>query len=401
MKPKKYSPAHKSNKMAELVCSNSLKSDSSEKAAGILKNEMKELGSLILEAAYESKVSAGGALAVDREKFSEYITNKIKNNKLIEICNDEVTELPWSTKNQIIVVATGPLTSDSLSKNIEEKVGKRSLAFYDSISPIILYESIDKDKSFRASRYEDGPGDYINCPMNKVEYENFIGELIKSEKINFHDFEKVQYFEGCLPIEVMASRGIDTLRFGPMKPVGLIDPKTNKRPYAVIQLRKENQTESMWNIVGFQTKMKIQEQKRVFSMIPALKNAEFLRFGSIHKNTYLSSPDILNKFLQFRKNKNIFFAGQITGVEGYTESAAMGIIAGINASRLHAGMNLIGFPKNTALGTLLNYISINDKTNFQPMNINLGLFNIEKPKKNIHKIIEDSKSEISKIINLI
>ena len=400
MKPKKFTEAHKSPQFSELVCSNSLKSDSLEKAAGILKNEMISLGSIVLESALKNRVPAGGALGVDREGFSKYITNKINENKFIEVVNEEFTTIPFDIDKPLII-SSGPLTSNALSKSIEEFFGVKSLAFYDSISPIILYDSLDKNHFFRASRYDDSEGDYINCPLNEIEYKNFISELIQSEKTEFHSFEKIKYFESCLPIEIMAARGEDTLRFGPMKPVGLIDPKTGKRPYAVIQLRKENKSESMWNIVGFQTKMKLNEQKRVFKLIPAFKNIEFLRFGSIHRNTYLNSPGKLINTLQTKKNRNIFFSGQLTGVEGYTESSAMGIVAGINAVRVFKNLEPIQFPPTTAIGTLLNYISKEDKKDLQPMNINLGLFNIEKPKKNIASIVSSSKFDISNIIQTI
>ena len=281
MKPNKFSPAHKSKGLAELVCSNSLKAISPEKASGILKLEMLELDSLIIDTAYKCKLPAGGALAVDREEFSRIISEKIKNNPLIEVIEEEISSIPEHLSYPLII-ASGPLTSKSLSQNIEEFIGEENLSFYDSISPIVSFESLDPNCYFKASRYEESDGDYINCPMNQDEYELFHKALINSEKIEFHDFEKPNYFEGCLPIEIMAERGIDTLRFGPMKPVGLTDPRTNSRPYAVVQLRKENLHESMWNIVGFQTKMKIKDQKEVLSIIPALKNAEFLRFGSIH-----------------------------------------------------------------------------------------------------------------------
>ena len=304
MKPKKFTPAHKSSNLAELVCSNSLKSDSIDKAAGILKSEMIKLKSLVLEAAYKNKVSAGGALAVDREKFAQYITNKIYNNDYIEVINEEATEINFNNTN-LIIIATGPMTSNSLAEEIENFIGMKSLAFYDSISPIVLYDSLDRSQFFRASRYEDGEGDYINCPLTKVEYVNFIESLNSAEKVNFHKFENPNYFEGCLPIEEMASRGLDTLRFGPMKPVGLTDPKTARRPYAVLQLRKENEAETMWNLVGFQTKMKIGDQKKVFSIIPALKNAEFLRFGSIHRNTYINSPGKIKNTLQAESNLSL------------------------------------------------------------------------------------------------
>ena len=361
---------------------------------------MLSLGSIVLEAALKHRVSAGGALAVDREEFSQYITNKIKNNKFIEVINEEFTTIP-SDVDKPLIISSGPLTSTNLSKSIEEFIGVKSLAFYDSISPIVLYDSLDKNHFFRASRYNESEGDYINCPLNKEEYKNFISELIKSEKTEFHSFEKIKYFESCLPIEIMAARGEDTLRFGPMKPVGLTDPNSGKRPYAVIQLRKENQNESMWNIVGFQTKMKINEQKRVFKLIPAFKNIEFLRFGSIHRNTYLNSPGKLENTLQSKKNKNIFFSGQLTGVEGYTESSAMGIVAGINAARVFKNLKPVQFPLTTAIGTLLDYISKEDKKDLQPMNINLGLFNVEKPKKNIASILNSSKIDISNIIQTI
>ena len=398
MKPKKFTPAHKSSNLAELVCSNSLKSDSIDKAAGILKSEMIKLKSLVLEAAYKNRVSAGGALAVDREKFAQYITNKIYNNDYIEVVNEEATEINFKNTNPIII-ATGPMTSNSLAEEIENFIGMKSLAFYDSISPIVLYDSLDRSKFFRASRYEDGEGDYINCPLTKVEYVNFIESLNSAEKIDFHKFENPNYFEGCLPIEEMASRGLDTLRFGPMKPVGLTDPKTARRPYAVLQLRKENEAETMWNLVGFQTKMKIGDQKKVFSIIPALKNAEFLRFGSIHRNTYINSPGKIKNTLQSESNEMIFFAGQITGVEGYTESAAMGIVAGINAGRAFNKKTLYSFTKFSALGILLDYISNANSKELQPMNINLGLFGIEKPKKNIQIIQNNSKKAIDDFIN--
>jgi len=398
MKPKKFTPAHKSSNLAELVCSNSLKSDSIDKAAGILKSEMIKLKSLVLEAAYKNKVSAGGALAVDREKFAQYITNKIYNNDYIEVINEEATEINFNNTN-LIIIATGPMTSNSLAEEIENFIGMKSLAFYDSISPIVLYDSLDRSQFFKASRYEDGEGDYINCPLTKVEYVNFIESLNSAEKIDFHKFENPNYFEGCLPIEEMASRGLDTLRFGPMKPVGLTDPKTARRPYAVLQLRKENEAETMWNLVGFQTKMKIGDQKKVFSIIPALKNAEFLRFGSIHRNTYINSPGKIKNTLQAESNEKVFFAGQITGVEGYTESAAMGIVAGINAGRAFNKKPLYSFTKFSALGILLDYISNANSKELQPMNINLGLFGIEKPKKNIQIIQNNSKKAIDDFIN--
>ena len=396
MKPNKFSPAHKSKGLAELVCSNSLKAISPEKASGILKLEMLELDSLIINTAYKCKLPAGGALAVDREEFSRIISEKIRNNSLIEVIEEEISSIPEDLSYPLII-SSGPLTSKSLSQNIEEFIGEENLSFYDSISPIVSFESLDRNCYFKASRYEESDGDYINCPMNQDEYELFHKALINSEKIEFHDFEKPNYFEGCLPIEIMAERGIDTLRFGPMKPVGLTDPRTNSRPYAVVQLRKENLHESMWNIVGFQTKMKIKDQKEVLSIIPALKNAEFLRFGSIHRNTYINSPGVISQTLQSKKNPLIIFAGQITGVEGYCESSAMGLIAGINSSRIFKKQEPFIFPPESALGCLTKYISDSTNKKIQPMNINLGLFDIEKPKKNIDKI---KKSSIQSIIEI-
>tara|TARA_Y100001970_G_scaffold115211_2_gene143622 strand:- start:44654 stop:45877 length:1224 start_codon:yes stop_codon:yes gene_type:complete len=396
MKPNKYSPAHKSDNLAELVCSNSFKSISEDKASGILKLEMLELDSLIIKSALRSKIPAGGALAVDREKFSEYVTTNIKNNPLIEIFEEEVLLIPKDLQSPLII-ATGPLTSEKFTKSIEEFIGNENLSFYDSISPIVSAESLDNENYFKASRYEDGEGDYINCPLNEKEYNSFYEALINSEKIEFHQFEKPKYFEGCLPIEVMAERGFDTLRFGPMKPVGLLNPKTGKRPFAVIQLRKENSHESMWNIVGFQTKMKIKDQKNVFSIVPALRNAEFLRFGSIHRNTYINSPNTILNTLQSKKNPYIFFAGQITGVEGYSESTAMGLIAGLNSIRVLKKQEPIVFPSTSAIGCLTKYISNSDNKKIDPMNINLGLFEINKPKKNIEKIKKSSKECIIQI----
>ena len=399
MKPKKYTAAHKTNNLGELVCSNSLKTTSIDKASGILKNEMGNLDSFILSNAYAARLPAGGALAVDRQKFAYNITNQIKNNEYIQIINEEIEEIPEESKNPIII-ATGPLTSEKLSSSIRDFIGEEYLSFYDSISPIISKESLDNDYYFQASRYEESEGDYINCPLNESEYKEFYNALIAAEKIEFHEFEKPNYFEGCLPIEVMAERGYDTLRFGPMKPVGLTDPKTKKRPFAVVQLRKEDSYETMWNIVGFQTKMKIGDQKKVLSIIPALRSAEFLRFGSIHRNTYINSPGTISPTLQTLKNPNLFFAGQIIGVEGYTESAAMGQIAGINASRLYKNKKPIVFPTTSALGCLTEYVTNPKSKKIQPMNINLGLFNVEKPKKNIEAIKSMSDDAINDIIKI-
>ncbi len=372
MKPAHYSEAHKSEDFAELVCSNSLKSNSIENAGGILKEEMRKLNSLVIEAADKTTVPAGKALAVDRGLFSKYITEEIKNNNKIEILNEVYSEID---KDIINVIATGPLTAEGLVNNIMELTGQKNLYFYDSISPILNSDSIDYSKVFRASRYEEGvEGDYINCPLSKDEYYSLMDEIINAQKIDLHEFEDTGYFESCMPVEVMCERGKETLRFGPMKPVGLTDPRTGKTPYAVVQLRMENNSASMYNIVGFQTKLTYPEQRRVFRMIPGLENAEFFRYGSIHRNTYLRSPGLLNEFIQMENNKNIFFAGQITGVEGYVESAAMGIIAGINAAKYFLGEKMTPVPSVSSIGSLISYISGFDGKNYQPININFGIY---------------------------
>ncbi|GIW48321.1 MAG: methylenetetrahydrofolate--tRNA-(uracil-5-)-methyltransferase TrmFO [Deltaproteobacteria bacterium] len=376
MRPKRPTPAHKTHYLGELVCSNSLKSDSLENASGILKEEMRRLNSIVIEAADQNRVPAGKALAVDREGFSLYLTKKIEENPLIEIVREEVQRIPDHLDSPLII-ATGPLTSDSLSEDIKRLTGSSYLYFYDAISPIVDADTIDYSKVFRGSRYGRGKeeeGDYINCPLNEEEYYRFVEELIKAKKVETKDFEKAIYFEGCLPIEVMAERGKDTLRFGPMRPVGLVDPKTGRTPFAVVQLRMENKEGTMYNMVGFQTKLTYPEQKRVFRMIPGLENAEFMRYGSVHRNTYINSPKLLYPTLQFRKNELIFFAGQIVGVEGYVESAAMGIVAGINAARIALGQKPIVPPPETAIGSLLRYITESHTSDFQPMNINFGLF---------------------------
>ncbi|MGH7885987.1 MAG: methylenetetrahydrofolate--tRNA-(uracil(54)-C(5))-methyltransferase (FADH(2)-oxidizing) TrmFO [Thermodesulfobacteriota bacterium] len=374
MRPETKSPAHKTSNLGELVCSNSLKSDSLDNASGILKREMEYLDSIVIKTAYESKVPAGKALAVDREIFSQMLTNKIEKNSLIKIFREEVKKLPSAAEN-LLILASGPLTSDSLSKDISSLTGSKHLYFYDSISPIIGSESIDYSKTFKASRYEvDSEGDYINCPLNRQQYYELVKDLIEGEKIETHHFEKQIYFEACMPVEAICERGEDTLRFGPMKPVGLIDPKEGKRPFAVLQLRTENKEETMYNMVGFQTKLRYPEQRRVFRKIPGLENAEFLRYGSIHRNTYINSPELLNSDLSLKSNNNIYFAGQITGVEGYVESAAMGIIAGINTSRKLLGLKTIKISNETAIGSLIEYITTANKKSFQPININFGLF---------------------------
>lgn len=375
MKPKKFTPAHKYNGFAELVCSNSLKAERMESAAGMLKEEMRRLGSLVIECAYMSKVSAGGALAVDREKFSDLVTEKIRSNEKITVIEEELTEIPEGE----VIVATGPLTSEGLSESIGKLCGDH-LYFHDAAAPIVTFESLDKQKVFFASRYDRGEADYINCPMDKEEYLRFYNALIEAESAPLHEFEKEHFgkdnfkvYEGCMPIEVLAKRGEDTMRFGPLKPVGITDPKTGKRPYAVIQLRAENSQGSLYNIVGFQTNLKFGEQKRVFSLIPGLENAEFMRYGVMHRNTFINSPKLLNEQFNMRERPELFFAGQITGVEGYIESAASGIFAGLNMARRIEGKELVSLPETTMLGALSKYISDESVTKFQPMGCNMGI----------------------------
>ncbi len=373
MKPKKFSPAHESENYGELVCSNSLKSnDFYANACGLLKEEMRILGSMIIEAADATKVPAGAALAVDREKFSAYITEKLKTCPNLTLISEEVEKLPELEKDgdRYAIIATGPLTSDSLSADILEKTGG-GLHFYDASAPIISAESVDMSCAFTGDRYGKGTGDYINCPMNKEEYYAFVDELLKAEKAELHEFEKREIFEGCMPLEVMASRGVDTLRYGTLKPVGLAD-EDGKRPYAVLQLRKENEEGTCYNLVGFQTNLKFPEQKRVFSMIPALKNAEFLRYGVMHRNTYIQSPDVLNRDFSVKNNRRLFFAGQITGVEGYVESAASGLLAAIHIADEILGRPAHVFDEQTVCGALETHISTQVK-DFQPMNANFGI----------------------------
>lgn len=371
MKPKKFSPAHKYKGFAELVCSNSLKAARLESAAGLLKAEMEMLGSLTVPTAKENSVEAGGALAVDREKFSDSVTAKIRENLLIEVVEEEVTELPEG----ICIIATGPLTGGAMADIIKELCGE-GLSFYDAAAPIVTYESLDKEKVFFASRYGRGEADYINCPMNKDEYTAFYRELVNAERVVLKDFETHPFsvYEGCMPIEILATRGEDTMRFGPMKPVGITNIRTGKRPYAVVQLRRENKEATLFNLVGFQTNLKFGEQKRVFSMIPGLENAEFMRYGVMHRNTFINSPDLLDADFSMRDNKNIYFAGQITGVEGYMESAASGIIAGTAAARRILELEPLNLPRETMLGALTAYISDSfNSGKFQPMGANMGI----------------------------
>lgn len=372
MKPSKFSPAHKNKNFAELVCSNSLKAKRIESAAGLLKEEMRLLNSLLIECALKCEVPAGGALAVDREKFSELVTKKIRDNKNINVIELEVEDIP---KDDLNIIATGPLTADKLAEKIKI-LCKKSLSFYDAAAPIVTFESIDMENAFFASRYDKGEDQsYINCPMNKVEYENFYEALVSAQRAPLHHFEdsNVKVYEGCMPIEIMAKRGLDTLRFGPLKPVGLRDPKTGHRPWAVVQLRKENIKGSLYNMVGFQTNLKFFEQKRVFGMIPALKNADFIRYGVMHRNTFIDSPRVLNSDFSLSECPNIFFAGQITGVEGYMESAASGIMAGINVVKKLRGKESLTLPKETMIGSLCNYISDKWVKDFQPMGANFGI----------------------------
>ena len=371
MKPEKRTPAQKSDGFAELVCSNSLKAMRLESAAGLLKEEMRRLGSVTMEAAEKTSVAAGGALAVDRELFSQYITEKIKSDPNIEIITGEVTELP---SEGIVIVATGPLTSDALAESLRQKFGG-TLSFFDAVAPIVTTDSVDMDRVFMGARYDRGEADYINCPMERDEYDAFYDALVSAERAPLHDFDVAdpKVYEGCMPIEVMAGRGRDTLRYGPLRPVGLIDPHTGRRPWANIQLRKENAAGTMYNIVGFQTNLKFGEQKRVFSMIPGLEHAEFVRYGVMHRDTFMDSPRLLSKSLSLKSEPRLFFAGQFTGVEGYTESAATGILAGINAARFASGEEPLVLPPETMLGALVNYITDESVDNFQPMGANMGI----------------------------
>ena len=389
MKPQKYSPAHSNENLAEIVCSNSFKSNLLTNACGLLKEELRKLNSLLIKCADETSVPAGQALAVDREKFAEKVTEKIKENKLIEIYNEEVTNVENIAKDGIVIIATGPLTSEGLAEDISKITGENRLHFYDAAAPIISRESIDFNIAFYGNRYEqekkkeeteaewkkrleNQEKSYINLPMNKEEYEKFVEELINAEVVTLHEFEKREIFEGCMPVEIMAKRGIDTLRFGPLKPVGFDDPRFAKRPYAVVQLRQDNEEGNLYNIVGFQTNLKFGEQKRVFSMIPGLENAEFIKYGVMHRNTFINSPDLLDETYNLKKNTNIFFAGQITGVEGYVESIASGMVAGINAINKLKNIEKVVFPNETVIGALAHYISSANE-NFQPMNANFGI----------------------------
>ena len=371
MKPHKMSPAHHTEYFGELVCSNSLRSDQLENAVGLLKEELRRCGSLIMECADSHRVEAGGALAVDRHAFAAAITEKIRNHPNITVVEGEVTEIPPEGN---VIIATGPLTSEALSEQIAKLFpDSKYLNFFDAAAPLVTFESIDMDSAWFASRYDRGTPDYINCPLTEEEYDAFWKELTCAQEAEVHGFEDAGVFEGCMPVEVMARRGRDTLCYGPLKPVGLKDPKTGKEPFAVVQLRKDNAQGSIYNIVGFQTHLRWPEQKRVFSMIPALKNAEYIRYGVMHRNTFLDSPRLLDRYYRVKGNERIMFAGQITGVEGYVESTASGCLAAMELSHRLAGKDPVNFPKETAIGAMALYISDQSVVNFQPMNVNFGL----------------------------
>ena len=369
MKPRKMTPAHHADTFAELVCSNSFRGDRLENAVGLLKEELRRLGSLILTCAEATRVEAGGCLAVDRQGFSRMVTEKIRSHPNITVVEEELTQVPEGP----VIIATGPLTSDALSEAIGAYFGEDYLHFYDAAAPLVTAESVDMTKAWWQSRYDRGTPDYVNCSMNKEEYEAFVRELVSAQEAEVHGFEDKNVFEGCMPVEVMARRGFDTLRFGPLKPVGLIDPATGKEPYAVVQLRQDNSAKSIYNLVGFQTHLKFPEQRRVFSMIPALRNAEFVRYGVMHRNTFLQSPKLLDRFYRDRRNPLVAFAGQMTGVEGYVESAASGFLAAVAMAAQVQGRPLPEFPKETAIGALSLYISDENITHFQPMNVNFSI----------------------------
>ena len=378
MKPAVFSPAHTTENLCELVCSNSLKGNGLDNACGLLKEEMRRLGSLVIKCADETKVPAGGALAVDRDRFASLVTEHIKAHPNIELINETVSEIDT---DEFTIVATGPLTHEKLSESIANLTGSESLFFFDAAAPVITRESIDETKTYLAARYNKGTADYINCPMEKDEYEAFYDALINAERAPLHEgVENIKVFEGCMPVEIMAQRGKETLCFGPLKPKGLPNPQTGKEPYAALQLRRDNTEGTLYNLVGFQTNLKFGEQKRVFSMIPGLENAEFVRYGVMHRNTYINSPLVLNTDYSLIKYPKVFFAGQITGVEGYVESASSGMIAGINAARKLMGMESVVFPASTCSGALIKYITDRENKKFQPMNANFGIIDWERVK---------------------
>ena len=394
MKPGKMTPAHSSPYFAELVCSNSLRSDELSNAVGLLKAEMRRMGSLIMESADKNRVAAGGALAVDREGFSRYITDKLAAHPNVEIVAEEAADIPDGE----VVIATGPLSSDAIAERIAALCPGSDLHFYDAVAPIVTLESVDMDSAFFASRYDKGTADYVNCPMDKDEYLAFVRELCGAKEAAVHGFDDGAVFEGCMPVEVMARRGVDTLRYGPLKPVGLVDPRTGRENYAVVQLRRDNADGTIYNMVGFQTHLTWGEQKRVFSMIPALRNAEFVRYGVMHRNTYLNSPKLLDRYYRLRSEPRISFAGQMTGVEGYVESAASGMLVGIETAARLMGLDPVDFPQETAIGALGLYISGGSVGDFQPMNINFGIITPlgyrVKGKRNKNAVISERSLEI-------
>lgn len=400
MRPEKMTPAHHTGNFAELVCSNSLKGAGLDNAAGLLKEEMRRLNSLIVSVADHHAVPAGGALAVNRELFAAEITERLEHHDHIEVHREEIKKIP---EEGVVVIATGPLTSDDLAQEIQKLTGEEALSFYDAAAPIVTLESIDLTKAFWASRYDKGDPDYLNCPMTEEEYKRFYTELIQAETAEVKGFEKGKVFEGCMPVEVMASRGEQTLTFGPLKPVGLVDPRTGKKSYAVVQLRKENREGTLFNLVGFQTHLKWGEQQRVFRLIPGLENAEFVRYGVMHRNTFLNAPQVLTADFSLKSRPELFFAGQMTGVEGYIESAASGLIAGINASRLLNNKSTLRFPAETALGALALHLEGSPSANFQPMNINFGLLpplgeRIRAKKEKNHRISERALAKLDEFL---
>jgi methylenetetrahydrofolate--tRNA-(uracil-5-)-methyltransferase len=384
MRPMTQTPAHRTDKLAEIVCSNSLKSDEPGTASYLLKEELRQGDSLVMAVAAETRVPAGAALAVDREKFAALITERIENEPRIDLIREEVTGIP---ENEITIVATGPLSSDALTAEIMKLTGSDQMYFYDAIAPIVSADSIDTSIAFRAARYDKGGDDYLNCPFNEEQYARFYSELLDAKSVPLQRFEATRWFEACLPIEELARRGVDTLRFGPMKPVGLRDPKSGREPYAAVQLRQENLMADAYSLVGFQNHLRYGEQARVLRLIPGLQNAEFLQFGQIHRNTYICSPRVLDATMQMRERPNVFFAGQITGVEGYVESVAMGWLAGVNAARLASGAELLEAPDRSATGALAHYVSHADPKNFQPVNITFALLPplLEPAKRNVRK----------------
>lgn len=379
MRPVHNTPAHKTDLFAELVCSNSLRGAGLENAVGVLKEEMRRLSSIIMEAADATRVPAGGALAVDRIGFSKYITDKVASHPLINVIHEELHEIPRK-EGAVTIVASGPLTAGDLAEDIGRLMGREYLYFYDAAAPIVTLESVDMSKAWKASRYDKGEAAYINCAMDKEQYRHFWQELVNAEKAESHSFEKEIFFEGCMPVEEMASRGEDTLLFGPLKPVGLDNPHTGRRAHAVVQLRQDNTEGTLYNIVGFQTHLKWPEQKRVFGLVPGLENAEFVRYGVMHRNTFINSPETMKPTLEFKGERNLLFAGQMTGVEGYVESASSGLVAGINAARLCHGLEPVVFPAETAHGSLCHYITTAPARHFQPMNANFGIMSPIKEK---------------------